>query len=574
MATDHATGPKPKSDHQELEESLTQLADQRQAWADADLETRIDLLSDIRQRAVSIMPDVVRGGLDAKGIDPESPAAADEWLATGVSVTRTLRLTEETLRKLDKHQQRPPVRGGAIDQRANGQVTVDVLPLSMWDRLAYRGFSAKLWLDPSIDRDDAQDHFAAFHRQPTPRPARTCLVLGAGNVASIPLLDAIYKMFVEGQTCMVKLHPLTDYLLADARRMFQPAIDKGWVKFTTGDADAGDYLCNHDIVDTIHITGSHHTHDAIVFGTGDEGEQRKRERRPKLDKPITSELGNVTPVIVVPGPWSDSDLDAQAANIATQLANNSGFNCNAIRVLVVPEHWDRRAALLERIEQKLADIGTRSAWYPGARNRYDKFVDSHDDVDTIGDPADDELPWAILKDVPHDDHEHLAFREESFCSVTAETRLPGDSPTEFLETAVDFCNNVLWGTLGASILIHPETQRSTEKAVEQAIADLEYGTVALNHWIAISYAIGATGWGAYPGHTYSDIQSGIGFVHNALMVDSIDKNVLRGPFRPTPTPPWYSTNPMGPRIAPALVELEAEPSISNAASSIWSAVTG
>ena len=42
-----------------------------------------------------------------------------------------------------------------------------------------------------------------------------------------------------------------------------------------------------------------------VFGAGPEGIERKRRNQPCLAKRLTAELGNVTPVIVVPGPWSD-----------------------------------------------------------------------------------------------------------------------------------------------------------------------------------------------------------------------------------------------------------------------------
>ena len=40
--------------------------------------------------------------------------------------------------------------------------------------------------------------------------------------------------------------------------------------------------------------------------------------------------------------------------------------------------------------------------------------------------------------------------------------------------------------------------------------------------------------GAYPGHTYTDVQSGIGAVHNALMLDKPLKTVVSAPFRPFP----------------------------------------
>ncbi len=37
-------------------------------------------------------------------------------------------------------------------------------------------------------------------------------MLGAGNVASIPPMDALYKMFVDGNVCLVKLNPVNEYL--------------------------------------------------------------------------------------------------------------------------------------------------------------------------------------------------------------------------------------------------------------------------------------------------------------------------------------------------------------------------
>ena len=61
-------------------------------------------------------------------------------------------------------------------------------------------------------------------------------------------------------------------------------------------------------------------------------------------------------------------------------------------------------------------------------------------------------------------------------------------------------------------------------------------------------------WGAFPGHTLDDIQSGIGVVHNALLLAEPERSVVRGPFRPvhrsllhgelaiSPKPPWFVDN--------------------------------
>jgi hypothetical protein len=73
-------------------------------------------------------------------------------------------------------------------------------------------------------------------------------------------------------------------------------------------------------------------------------------------------------------------------------------------------------------------------------------------------------------------------------------------------------------------------------AVEQAITDLNYGSVIVNHWGALAYYMTITPWGAPPGHDMYDIQSGTGKVNNPLMFDRPIKSVLRAPFISVPDP--------------------------------------
>jgi len=140
-----------------------------------------------------------------------------------------------------------------------------------------------------------------------------------------------------------------------------------------GGADVGEYLCLHPDVDEIHLTGSHRTHDAIVFGQGEEGRRHRLAGTSRLSKRVTSELGNVSPVIVVPGPWSASDIRFQAENIATQMINNCGFNCCAAKVLVLPRRWPQAAALMDQLRAVLDGAPQRFAYYPGAEDRYDRW---------------------------------------------------------------------------------------------------------------------------------------------------------------------------------------------------------
>jgi hypothetical protein len=120
----------------------------------------------------------------------------------------------------------------------------------------------------------------------------------------------------------------------------------------------------------------------------------------------------------------------------------------------------------------------------------------------------------------------------------AETAIEAQGTVDFITKAVKFANEHLWGSLCASIVVHPKSMKDPfiAAAVEQAIADLRYGSMVVNHWGAIAYYMTITPWGAYPGHETHDIQSGIGKVHNPLMFEGAEKSVIRAPFISIPDP--------------------------------------
>jgi aldehyde dehydrogenase (NAD(P)+) len=333
-------------------------------------------------------------------------------------------------------------------------------------------------------------------------------------------------------------------------------------------------LCAHPMVDEIHITGSDRTHDAIVFGDRSDSAERKRRNDPVLQKRITSELGNVSPTIVAPGPWSDADIRFQAEQIVTQKMHNGGFNCAASQVVVLPRDWDQTPKLIEEIEAVMRSVRDRPAYYPGAPDRVETMTQSGR-VSRHGKTSDGHTHRAIVHVDAHT--EHPAFDVEAFSSILTITTLPGDIAT-FLRDAVAFANDRLWGTLGANLVVHPATMQTNAVEVDAAIAGLRYGCVAVNTWTGVGFLLTETTWGAFPGHTLDDVRSGIGVVHNSFLFDEAEKSVVYGPFAPfprslrggygstlLPKPPWFVTNKMADRIGEALVEFEMHQTPMNAA---------
>jgi hypothetical protein len=278
---------------------------------------------------------------------------------------------------------------------------------------------------------------------------------------------------------------------------------------------------------------------------------------------VTGELGNVSPVIVVPGPWSDSDLAYQAEHIVSSLANNAGFNCNATRVIIQHAGWDKRNALLAALRRVLAGLPSRMAYYPGAQGRYEAFLGAHPEAEKYGIAADGRLPWAFAANLDPSNHDEICFSTEPFCGFFGETALEAPSIVDFIDRAVAFANGALWGTLNATILIHPATTEfpAVAEALDRAVADLRYGSVGVNLWAGISFGLGVTTWGGYPGSSLDNIQSGTGFVHNNLMFDRPQKSVVRGEFRPKRTPLWFvSQGAMGAKVFPEMATFAAAPS--------------
>jgi acyl-CoA reductase-like NAD-dependent aldehyde dehydrogenase len=547
-------------DKTKLEQSIATLQQTKDTWAGLPLVDKIQLLRQLSDGTIAVAHRQVAAALAAKGVSPGTHAEGEEYLAGPVITVRNLRLLRETLTALATKGHRGLSRS-AFRRLANGQIAADVFPQNALDKFLYPNFSAEVWHQQGVSLDEAHRGLAGNVGEPHAEGA-VALVLGAGNVPSIGPLDVIYKMFVEGQVCLLKLNPVNDYLGPFVEEAFAPLITAGYLRLAYGGGDVGAFLCQHEGIDEIHITGSDRTHDAIVFGVGAAGEKRKAENSPTNSKRITSELGNVSPIIVIPGDWSDSELKFQAENVATQMTNNAGFNCNAARVLITWKDWPQRGAFLDQLREILRRLPGRTAYYPGAKERHQTFVAEHPGrTEYFGPVGGDILPWTLIVGVPATETDNVCFRSESFCAVTAETSLDGSGATDFLRRAVDFCNDTLWGTLNAGIIVDPRTAKALGDELERGIANLRYGTISINHWAAMGYAMGVTPWGAYPGHTNDDIQSGVGIVHNSLLLDNVEKTVIRGPFKMFPKPAWFVTNKRTHKIAPKLIAFEESPKL-------------
>ncbi len=542
-------------------------------WVRTSPERKAALLDEVIRVTLPLAARWTELGSIHEGVSPAGPDAAEEAIVGPYIFLRATRYHRRAL--LDIARDGVPRIPGPVRTLPDGTVTARVMPADPIDRLFYIGTEADVWMEPGVTAESLPSTMAGAYR--TPPPGRVCLVLGAGNASSIGPLDVIHKLFVENQVCILKLHPVMAHLAELQEACLAPLVREGVLRVVHGDADVGAHLAAHPGVDTLHITGSDKTYEAIVFGGGPEGQERKRRDDPVLHKPFSAELGNLTPIIVVPGRWSEGDLAYHAENIVTMLTNNAGFNCTTSRVIVTAASWPQRGALLDRIRARLAQVPTRLAYYPGAAARFAAFGEVHPEAERIGRPgAEGELPWMLIPGLSPDATGDPCYRIEAFCSVTAETPIEASSAAEFLDRATAFANDQLWGTLNATVIVDPRTARDPQvrPALDRAIRDLRYGAVSLNHWSAVGYGLGITPWGAYPGHTRTDIGSGTGVVHNPLMFERPVKTVARSPFRAWPKPLWFSSHRRAHGAMAQLVQFEGDRNPARLVPIFWNALRG
>ncbi len=547
----------------ELDEAMQSLAGGAAALRRMTLDQRRELIVRCIDGVVDVADQWVEAACAAKRIPADSPARAEEVTTGPVAAVRCLQLFSRTLKDVVETG-RPRLPFAVVHE--HGQCRVPVFPTGqLYDALLFRPMTAATWLDPRVDPEDVSLE-STERLLDQDRAAELVVVLGAGNVSAIPVTDALTKIFIDGSAVMLKMNPVNDYLGSFFEAALKPLVDAKLLHIAYGGVETGQFLIAHGATNGVHITGSIHSHDAIVWGTGPDSEQRRRDGRPVLEKSITSELGNVTPWAIVPGRYSERQLRAQAETIATSIINNASFNCIATKLILTSRKWPQRQRFFEMIDHIFSTTTRRHAYYPGAVERFEKFSQRRPD-----DP--DKLPWTLLRDIDPQQSPHL-LREESFTCVCGELVIDASSDVEFLDQAVDIMNDQIWGTLAAALTVSKEFESTRAPQLDAALRKLRFGTIGINQWPALSFALMSPPWGGHPGTDLADAQSGIGFVHNTFLLDHPEKTVLRSPLRMMPKPIWYSNHRHPERVVWDLLKLYHRPGWTRLPKLFLSSLTG
>jgi aldehyde dehydrogenase (NAD(P)+) len=480
------------------DDPLTPLADSAAAWARANTATRQQLAAACRQ---SLRPHVaawVEQSLCTKGFAGIAEAEAEEWLSGPLAVARFLAALAA-----------PPALPTTPVAEGMPPTATTVRPLpgprGIGDALVLWRHRAEVHLDTTAGPGATPPH----------APRGPALVLGAGNVTAVPLLDALDQVFVARRSVLLKLHPLHTPLVPLFTSALAPLVGTNLLRIVAGDAEAGAVLARDERVVAVHLTGSDRTW------------QRLHHDPALRRKVMTAEVGCTAPVLVVPGAWSERDLGHAAEQLAAYAANNGGATCLAPRLLVLAERWSQREHFLALVERALAARPSRRPFLPGVREHYARLVGR-------GAAEHEALPPRLRRFTLDEALEH--GRSEWFAPVLGAVSLPGDSAEAWLHgAAVPFAAERCFGSLAAYVFAPPAVLRQNADALRQAIHELPHGTIAIDTWAGIAFGLGTAPWGVPHDRPAAH---GRGWQRNLLGTGRVRRVVVQGPLHTVPRAPW------------------------------------
>ena len=224
----------------------------------------------------------VAAGCKAKQVAVDQPLAGEEW----ASITVTARYIRLLARGADRHRRRPqaavPRQAAPGDRRPHRDPGVPVRRLRQGRASGFtgRGLAASRRRRRAGRRGPGQ---ALVRRRRARRLARA----RRRQPGSIPIVDALDRLFVARHPVILKMNPVNDYLGPIFAKICAELIDRGVLRIVYGGAEVGTHLVRHDGVADVHVTGSDKTFEAIVFGGGEDGARRKAALDPLVTKPVT-----------------------------------------------------------------------------------------------------------------------------------------------------------------------------------------------------------------------------------------------------------------------------------------------
>lgn len=512
-----------------MDATLASLSSAQSEWAlDNRVKAAREILNVLASDVWSRSGEWVLKELALEGYRPEGAAGATQASIKRMVLGSSVKTYLQTWLSARSMSTVLPSRHGA----AGTDVTIHG-PISLG--AAAGGSHGELWCDAAAKCDvtPLQEDVAVLDSAKA-----VSVVLGAGNQSFLSLIDVLDRALAHGEAVMLKHHPLRPFLATPYAVLLEPLARRGvFAQVLDTGVAAATSLVTHPSVGHVVITGSENTFRSV---------RRALDQAGRAEVSITAELGCATPVLVVPGEWTDLELRKGAGLVAASKKGNAGCNCLAAQVVVLPAQWPQKGAFVAALKQELARFPDAPTYYPGAAERLASVSATYARrgtggcTEVVAPPADtmadDALPCCHVQLLEcgvagEEGFEARALKEELFCPGLALVELPGGGadaqPLKYVAgTAAPFVNDEVMGSLSC-ILLAPALFGHT--AVEQAISLLNYGSVCTNAPTFFGYTFMLNGgvWGAHA--TDAEMRSGTGVMGNHYGFSGVQKAVVFGP---------------------------------------------
>ena len=220
--TAEAVPPELSADVREpLDQAIAELGDGTRIWARLGVGQRAKLLERVRAAVAAVADEWADAASASKSLGPGHPLRGEEWLSGPYAALGALDGYIATLTALADDTS--PLDRVELGVAPGGRTRVRAFPTVGMDRILLSGFSGELWLQPGVSADEARATAGFAQRTPT-APAGVGLVLGAGNITSIPFLDVLYELLAFNRVSILKVNPTQDPVVPVFERAMAPLI--------------------------------------------------------------------------------------------------------------------------------------------------------------------------------------------------------------------------------------------------------------------------------------------------------------------------------------------------------------